>query len=55
MLIVATRFLVYVIHEYENWKLEFVKECKSKGEALKWIKENGTKDLSYTIQELFKP
>jgi hypothetical protein len=55
MIVAKTSFLIYVILDHQNWKLEFVKECKTKGEALKWIKESGAKDLSYTVQELFKP
>ncbi len=54
IIIVPTYYVIYKIADLSNVTYEFIKECKTKGAALKWIDKSGEGGVNYFIQETFR-
>lgn len=53
-IIVPTSWIIYKIQSIENLSYSYIQECKSKGDALEWIKKNGEQNSQYSVMEVFK-
>ncbi len=51
---VPTYFAIYSVIDKETGTLSFVKECKTKGEAVEWIYKSGYKSATYCIKEYMR-
>lgn len=51
---VPTYYVIYKVDNIETASLKFVKNCKTKGEAVKWIHKSGEKDVNYCIKEYLR-
>lgn len=51
---VPTYFVIYKVENLETASYQFVKECKTKGEAVKWIHESGEPGVNYCINEFLR-
>ena len=52
--IVPTYYVVYLVVDPETASLRRVKECNTKGEAVKWINKSGEKGINYCIKEFLR-
>jgi hypothetical protein len=50
-IIVPTYYVIYIVIDPEIASLKRIKECKTKGEAVKWIHKSGEKGANYIIKE----
>ena len=53
-IIVPTFYNVYKVSNLDSAALQFVKEFKTKGEAVKWIHNSGEKGINYCIKEYLR-
>jgi hypothetical protein len=52
--VVPTYYVIYVVVDSEVASLSRIKECKTKGEAVKWIHKSGEKGTNYCIKEFLR-
>jgi hypothetical protein len=53
-IIVPTYYVIYMVLDPEIPSFKRVKECKTKGEAVKWIHKSGEKGINYCIKEFLR-
>jgi len=54
IIVVPTYYVVYKVLDERNGELAFVKEYKTKGDALKWINKDGERGINYLVREYFR-
>jgi hypothetical protein len=51
---VPTYYIIYKVDNLESASLLFVKECKTRGEAVEWIHKSGEQGANYCIKEYLR-
>ena len=51
---VPTYYVIYRVNNLETASFQFIKECKTRGEAIEWIHKSGEQGVNYYINEYLR-